>query len=188
MPIVNTGYLVAEALSCNYQKTGANAGQPITWWDAGGRIGGLVATEAGLTAGLCGAMGYNPILWGGSDAAGAAATATNSAVAAESIGGRLGSASTRAQVAQIQAELDSRGWNVTKGGTLGEEYIPGPGGARAGSAYPDITAIKDGRILRINTIDTLSDGLTPTAREAAAAAKIRMLRPDDHLLLVPKAQ
>jgi hypothetical protein len=89
-------------------------------------------------------------------------------------------------VPSIEAELEARGWTVQKGGVLGEEYIPGPGGARAGSAYPDITAIKNGRTLRINTIDTLSDGLTPTAREAANAAKIRALRPNDHLLFVPK--
>jgi RHS repeat-associated protein len=100
-------------------------------------------------------------------------------------GGRLGSASTRAQVAEIQAELESRGWTVTHGGAMGEEYIPGPGGARLGSAYPDITAVKNGRTLRINTIDTLSDGLTPTAREAANAAKIRRLT-GEHLLPVPK--
>jgi len=101
-------------------------------------------------------------------------------------GGRLGKPSTRAQVAEIQTELKTRGWTVQKGGTLGEEYIPGPGGARRGSAYPDITATKNGRTLRINTIDTLSDGLTHTAREATNAAKIRSLRPNDHLLLVPK--
>jgi hypothetical protein len=83
------------------------------------------------------------------------------------VGGRLGSPSTRAQVAEIQAELKARGWDVTRGGTLREEYISGPGGARAGSAYPDITALKNGRTLRINTIDTMSDGLTPTAREAS---------------------
>ena len=86
---------------------------------------------------------------------------------------------------EVQAELKARGWRVTHGGALGEEYIPGPGRARLGSAYPDITAVKNGRTLRINTIDTLSDGLTPTAREAANAAKIRRLT-GGHVLLVPK--
>jgi hypothetical protein len=101
-------------------------------------------------------------------------------------GGRLGSPNTRAQVAEIQAELKARRWTVTHGGTLGEEYIPGPGGARVGSAFPDITATKNGRTLRINTTDTLSDAVTPTAREATNAAKIRRLKPNEHLLLVPK--
>lgn len=68
---------------------------------------------------------------------------------------------------------------------LGEEYIPGPRGTR-GSAYLDITATKNGRTLRINTIDTLSDGVTPTLREARNAAKIRTLKPGEHLLLIPK--
>jgi hypothetical protein len=101
-------------------------------------------------------------------------------------GGRLGNASTRGQIAEIMGELESRGWKVTDGGVLGEEYIPGPGNARTGSAYPDITATKKGRILRINTIDTLADDVTPTLREARNAAKIRRLKPNDHLILVPK--
>jgi hypothetical protein len=101
-------------------------------------------------------------------------------------GGRTGNAPTRQQVQEIQAELESRGWTVTRGGELGEEYIPGPNNARRGSAYPDITATQNGRTLRINTVDTLADGVTPTPREAANAAKIRQLRPNEHLLLVPK--
>jgi hypothetical protein len=50
----------------------------------------------------------------------------------------------------------------------------------------DLTAMKNGRVLRINTIDTKSDGVTPTLREGAAAALIRAKKPDDHLLLIPK--
>jgi RHS repeat-associated protein len=102
-------------------------------------------------------------------------------------GGKLGSPSTRSQVAQIADELERRGWQITGGGgRLPEECIPGPGGGRLGSAFPDITATKNGRTLRINTIDTLADGATPTTREADNAAKIRLARPGDHLLLVPK--
>lgn len=41
---------------------------------------------------------------------------------------------------------------------------------------------------RASPDDTYSDGVTPTAREAAAAALIRSKRPADHLLLVPKNQ
>ncbi len=42
------------------------------------------------------------------------------------------------------------------------------------------------RVLRVQTIDTLADGVTPTIREAENAARIRAAFPDDHLLLVPK--
>lgn len=71
------------------------------------------------------------------------------------------------------------------GGRLPEEYLPGPGGARRGSSYPDITAEKNGRTLRVNTIDTRVDGVTPTTREANNAARIRQ-QTGEHLLLIPK--
>src|SRR5262249_10776076 len=102
-------------------------------------------------------------------------------------GGRLGSDRTRTQVARIADELESRGWTIRGGGGQGpEEYIRGAGPGAKGSAYVDITATKNGRTLRINTVDTLADGVTPTGREQTNAARIRRLRPDDHLLLVPK--
>ena len=101
-------------------------------------------------------------------------------------GGRLGSAATRQHVADVAEELDRRGWKVTHGGGTPEEYIPGTGPGTRGSAYPDITASKNGRTLRVNTIDTLADGVTPTIREARNAARIRSLCPGDHLLLIPK--
>ena len=152
-----------------------------------GGLDAYAASGGSLAAALQGSLqgGLRGGIFGAGVGAGIGAASRGLTRMARS-GGRLGSASTRAQVAEIQAELESRRWTVQKGGTLGEEYIPGPGNARAGSAYPDITAIKNGRTLRINTIDTLSDGLTPTAREAANAAKIRSLRSNDHLLLVPK--
>lgn len=101
--------------------------------------------------------------------------------------GRLGKQSTRNQNQAIAHELESRGWKVTGGGNrLPEEYLPGPGGMRKGSSFPDITATKNNRTLRVNTVDTLKDGVTPTAREARNAARIRSQTPGDHLLLVPK--
>jgi RHS repeat-associated protein len=104
-------------------------------------------------------------------------------------GGRLGKPSTRKHVIEVADELENRGWKSEHGGGRGpEEYIPGPGGARKGSAYPDITATKGRHTLRVNTIDTLVDGITPDAREARNAAKIRALRPGDHLLTIPKPQ
>lgn len=82
--------------------------------------------------------------------------------------------------------LEERGWTITGGGGVrAEEYLPGPGG-RKGAAYPDITAEKEGRIVRINTVDTLVDGTTPDSRERRGAAKIRQLKPGEHLLLIPK--
>ena len=68
-----------------------------------------------------------------------------------------------------------------------ERYLPGPGGGQKGNNYADITATKNGITLRINTIDTLSDGVTPTRREAAAAALIRSkIGSSDPFLLIPK--
>ncbi len=103
-------------------------------------------------------------------------------------GGRLGSTKTRAQIERIAAILEKRGWEITGGGgRLPEEYLPPPGGGRKGGNYVDITAKKNGKVLRINTVDTLSDGVTPDAREAAAAALIRSkIAPGQHLLLIPK--
>ena len=101
-------------------------------------------------------------------------------------GGRLGTDLTRGHVAAVAAELESRGWTITGGGgKLPEEYLRGFNG-RQGSSYPDITATKNGRTLRLNTIDTYVDGITPTTREAVNAARIRSQTPNDHLLLVPK--
>lgn len=105
---------------------------------------------------------------------------------AGSAGGRLGNQATRQHVDQVATEMERRGWTVTRGGQRGpEEYLPGPEGARKGSSYPDITATKNGRTLRVNTIDTLVDNLTPTAREAVNVARIRA-QTGGHLLVVPK--
>lgn len=55
-----------------------------------------------------------------------------------------------------------------------------------GGTYVDITLTNGTLTMRIQTIDTLADGLTPTLREAAAAARIRAAFPNDPLILVPK--
>lgn len=102
-------------------------------------------------------------------------------------GGRKGSPQTRKHVDDIIKDLRRRGFDVKNGGTnLHEEYLPGPGGGRKGSSYPDITAEKNGRVIRINTVDVLKDGKTPTARERRNAERIRRQRPDDKLILIPK--
>jgi hypothetical protein len=82
--------------------------------------------------------------------------------------------------------MEARGWEITHGGGRGpEEYLPGPGGARKGSSYPDITATKNGNTLRVNTVDTRADGVTMTTREATNAARIRA-QTAEHLLTIPK--
>ncbi|MDR6523070.1 RHS repeat-associated protein [Variovorax paradoxus] len=100
--------------------------------------------------------------------------------------GRLGKQSTRDHISSVSCRLEARGWTITGGGgRLPEEYLPGPGGARKGSSYPDITAEKDGRTLRVNTVDTRADGVTPTTRETTNAERIRQ-QTGEHLLLIPK--
>ena len=103
-------------------------------------------------------------------------------------GGRLGSQATRVHVADVATELERRGWTITGGGgRLPEEYLKPLGGGRRGGSYVDITATKDGRTLRINTIDTLGDNATPTSREIRNAARIRQQQQlGEHLILVPK--
>ncbi|WP_394974848.1 DUF6443 domain-containing protein [uncultured Croceitalea sp.] len=110
----------------------------------------------------------------------------DAASTSESTGGRLGKESTRQLNGTIADDLESRGFEITGGGNrLPEEYIPAADGGRKGSAYPDITAIKDGKTLRINTVDTYTSGRM-TGREARNALKIRTLRPNDHLVTIPK--
>ncbi len=109
--------------------------------------------------------------------------------------GRLGNVQTRAQNQAVADELSSRGWDVTNIGRT-EEYIPGAQGSTQGSVWIDITAEKtiggNHRTLRVQTVDTLSDGLTPTQRELDNAARAReLLRSrgqNPHILLVPKSQ
>ena len=107
------------------------------------------------------------------------------------LGGRLGNATTRQHLREVANALEHRGWTVTAGGGRHpEEYIRSATGTRAGSSYPDTTATKGGRTLRINTVDTLVDGITPTARERRNAARmrknLRASNADSHLLLISK--
>ena len=111
---------------------------------------------------------------------------TNDPGRSHQTGGRLGNEATRERVSEVAAELDRRGWKVTRnGGMFPEEYRRCPTG-RLGSNWVDITAKKNGRTLRMNTIDTLTDGLTPTKREAVALAAIRAKTRGQHLLPIPK--
>ncbi len=108
-------------------------------------------------------------------------------------GGRLGSEATRKQNREIADELEKRGWTVTNGAGRGKEEFLAPinqkrvNGRKStkGSSYPDITAVKDGKTIRINTVDVRASGRM-TSREARNAARIRKQRPKDHLLTIPK--
>ena len=103
-------------------------------------------------------------------------------------GGRLGNAATRAQNAEIAADLEARGYRITYGAGGNEEYIPGAGPGTQGSTFVDITAVNDttGKTVRVQTVDTLADGVTPTPREQAAIVRIREKYPDDELWIIPK--
>jgi RHS repeat-associated protein len=104
--------------------------------------------------------------------------------------GRHGSVKTRLQIRRIATELENRGWTIVNGGErippYPEEYMPHPVTGRTGAVSPDITAVKDGRKLRINTVDVEASG-RPTRRERRNAARIRSrAQPREHLLLIPK--
>ncbi len=109
-------------------------------------------------------------------------------------GGAGGDAATRTQLDAYAQRLEGRGRTITNGPRSGnpEQWIPGPiPGSRQGGTSIDLTATRmvgdTPRVLRVQTIDTLADGVTPTIREAQNAARIRAAFPNDHLILVPKA-
>jgi hypothetical protein len=79
----------------------------------------------------------------------------------------------------------NRGWSIENGaGRDKEEFIRGAGGGAKGASYPDITATKNGKTLRINTVDTYANG-KPTKREAANANRIRK-QTGGHVLTIGK--
>lgn len=102
-------------------------------------------------------------------------------------GGRWGGTATRQLNHRLATDLETRGFRVTGGaGRAAEEWIPGPGGGARGGTWVDITATNGTQTTRIQTVATLADGVTPTASEAAAAARIRAAFPNDTLILVSK--
>jgi len=102
-------------------------------------------------------------------------------------GGRLGGTATRRLNHGLATDLECRGFTVTNGAGRGpEQWIRGPGGGTTGGTWVDITARNGNQWVRIQTVDTLADGVTLTAREAAAAARIRAAFPNDQLILISK--
>ena len=102
-------------------------------------------------------------------------------------GGRWGSSTTRALNDRIATQLENQGFRVTNGAGRGpEQWIRGPGGGTLGGTWVDMTATNGTTTIRVQTITTLADGITPTESEAAAAARIRAAFPNDRLWLIPK--
>jgi RHS repeat-associated protein len=102
-------------------------------------------------------------------------------------GGRWGGTATRQLNDQIARQYIDQGYRITGGaGRAPEEWIAGPGGGTKGGTFVDITAYNGTQTVRIQTVSTLADGVTPTSSEAAAAARIRAAFPNDQLILVSK--
>jgi len=104
-------------------------------------------------------------------------------------GGRWGGIITRKLNDLLARGLEAAGFQITNGAGRGpEEWIPGPGGGTAGGTWVDITGRRGNTTVRVQTITTLRDGITPTPAESAAAARIRQAfpGPQNILLLIPK--
>jgi hypothetical protein len=102
-------------------------------------------------------------------------------------GGRFGNSITRAQNNRIATWLEVRGFKIIGGaGRAPEELIFGPGHRLKGSTYVDITAKRGNVVVRVQTVDTRANRITPTKREAAAARRILSVHPHNVLILVPK--
>ncbi len=187
-PGVGTAKGIAEAISGEDAVTG----EKLAWWERGLGILPVVGGIAkGLKSGVAVGKGLKTldavenIIESGAKGAGKA----DDVIDGTKTGGRLGSAATRNQINDIATDLESRGYTITGGGgRKAEEYLKPLGGGRKGSSYPDITATHPNRpTLRINTVDVLKDGVTPTSRELNNAARIRtQIGQGEHLLLIPK--
>jgi|GEM_PF-1756731 len=100
-------------------------------------------------------------------------------------GGRLGGTTTRALNSNLAEQLIGEGFTIIGGGARApEEFIRGSDGL--GNTFVDITATNGSSVIRIQTVSTLADGVTLTAFEEAAAARIRRAFPNDILILIPK--
>lgn len=100
--------------------------------------------------------------------------------------GRLGKPSTRRLNKQVAADYEAQGYTTTGGGgKLPEEYIRSPNGLQGGT-FVDNTFTKGPATVRVQTVDTRADGVTPTTKEINAANRIMTERPGDGLVLISK--
>ena len=137
-------------------------------------------------AGFGAEAGIDPIRFHQVSSEGAAGQEAQEGADGAKSGGRLGSPETRALDKTVAEGLEKEGYTVTHGAGKPQEYIPGPGGARKGSTYPDVTGTKDGETVRVNTATTRADGQTLTKAEQQQVNKINAARPNDQLRIVPK--
>lgn len=107
-------------------------------------------------------------------------------------GGRWGGTSTRNKNVALREQFKAMGFSATDGGGAApEEWIRGPLGGTRGGRFADITMEYNGEEarpirLRIQTVTTTSDGVTPTRGEVEAAKAIQAAYPSDALIMVPK--
>lgn len=108
--------------------------------------------------------------------------------------GMNGNAATQKMELDIARDLKGAGWEVTNGAGKTQEAIRDPlfirkegqRGRGPATLFPDITATKNGRTMRIQTVDTMARSGKMTRREQKAFDTIRSRRPNDLLLWFPK--
>jgi hypothetical protein len=108
-------------------------------------------------------------------------------------GGMLGKLTTRYLDWRIAKELIKEDWEIVGGGLMRKQEAIKPAdwvstgkrGRPKNLTLVDITAKKNGKILRIQTVDTLPNGM-PTEREEKALDRIRKSFPNDLVIWFPK--
>jgi hypothetical protein len=117
--------------------------------------------------------------------------------------GSLGGFQARVQNTRIWFRLWNEGWHLVRGGNAHPEEVvvrpnpvdpvQHPTWASTGRQFvkPDLTLSRSQggqtQTMRVQTIDTLADGVTPTPREATNARLIAEARPNDPVVLLPKS-
>ena len=117
--------------------------------------------------------------------------------------GPQGGFQARVQNTRVWFRLWTRGWHLIRGGNARPEEVilrpdpvdPAlhPTWASTGrqNVRPDLTLTRSQggqtQTMRVQTVDTLADGVTPTPREATNARLIAEARPNDVVVLLPKS-
>lgn len=189
--------LVAEAALV---KSGVEAGQDFKNGDY--ENGTRKATNIGWTI-LAAAASRKVVKPNAAGAAGAASEGRAGAASRPRADGpnrpgSRGSPATQRELGPIRDQFldENPGWSHRNGGhdrvtgdRLPEYYTPGPGGGRLGSSRTDLTFRHDatGTYLHINTVDTLSNGVTPTIREVMNAWRFKQLT-GHVVIMIPKGR
>ena len=111
-----------------------------------------------------------------------------------SAGGPLGKFDTRVQNGQAWLNLFARGWRLVRGGTAYPEErisLPQPNPFNRTYVKPDLTLVRtrggQTQVIRVQTVTTLADGVTPTPSEMTNINIISQYRPNDLLIVIPKS-